>query len=1817
MMFRKSSEKLFLLILIFFTASAASYAQDWTLPVIVKVEKNDKKMEGASVTLLKGGSTVQSLTTTTSGKAEFKLAPNGDYTITVTRAGHITKKISISTFGVPEERGKAGFGPYEFTVGIFEMMPNADYSILNQPIAKVKYDGKEEEFSLDEAYTNSILAALAKIEEMARKAAELEKQYRDIISKADKSYASKDYNGAKASYQEALKLKPSEEYPKEKIADCDKFLGDIAKQAAADKDYNDAIAQGSAAMTAKKWDDAKAAFTKAGQLKPAEQLPKTKLKEIDDLLAKEAKDKELNEKYQTAVKKGDDAFAAKDWSNAKTAFTEASSLKPGEQYPKTKISEIDGILAKELKDKELNEKYQAAIKKGDDAFASKSWTAAKTAYTEASGLKASEQYPKTKISEIDGILANETKAKELEAKYLAAIKKGDDAFAAKDWNNAKAGYNEALGLKAGEKYPKDKITEIDGLIAKDLKDKELNEKYQAAIKKGDDAFAAKTYAAAKTAYSEALALKAGEKYPKDKIAEIDGLLANEAKAKELEAKYLAAIKKGDDAFGAKTWAAAKTAYSEAAGLKPAEEYPKKKIAEIDDLLAKDAKDKELNAKYQAAIQKGDKAFTAKNYDEAKTSYNEALTLKSEEAYPKGKLKEIEDLLAKDAKAKELNEKYNAAITKADKAFGTKDWENAKAGYNEALGFKPDEAYPKNKLKEIDAAIAKDAKDKELNEKYAAAITKGDASFAKQEYDAAKTAYTEASALKASEKYPKDKITEINNILAKNAKDKELEAKYLAAIKKGDDAFAAKTYPAAKTAFNEALTYKPNEEYPKSKLKEIDDLLATDAKAKELNAKYQAAITKGDQAFTAKNWAAAKTAYTDASGLKPAEEYPKNKLTEIDGLIAKDAQQKEINEKYNAAIKKADQALTAKNYDEAKAGYNEALTIKSEEAYPKNKLKEIDDLLAKDAKTKELNEKYNAAIAKGDASFAKQEYDAAKTAYNEAIALKSAEVYPKNKIKEIDGLLAKTAKDKELNEKYNAAIAKGDDAFGKQSYADAKTAYKEALTYKAAEQYPKDKIKEIDDILAKAALDVKAKELEAKYLAAIKKGDDAFAAKTYAAAKTAYNEALTYKSTEEYPKNKLKEIDDLLATDAKSKELNAKYQAAITKGDQAFTAKNYAAAKTAYTDASGLKPDEQYPKDKINEIDKMLGDMAAIDLKYKEAIAKADNALAAKDYTNAKSAYSDASAIKPSEAYPKNKIAEIDKLLADMTNKEQKYKDAIAKGDNAFSAKSYAAAKTAFNEALTYKPNEEYPKSKLKEIDDLLATDAKAKELNAKYQAAITKGDQAFTAKNWAAAKTAYTDASALKPAEEYPKNKLAEIDGLIAKDAQQKEINEKYNAAIKKADQALTAKNYDEAKAGYNEALTIKSEEAYPKNKLKEIDDLLAKDAKTKELNEKYNAAIAKGDASFAKQEYDAAKTAYNEAIALKSAEVYPKNKIKEIDALLAKTAKDKELNEKYNAAIAKGDDAFGKQSYADAKAAYKEASTLKPTEQYPKDKIAEIDGILSKTAQDAKTKELNEKYAAAISKGDNAFGTKDYTNAKLAYKEASTLKPTEQYPKDKLAEIDRMEKDILSQQQKDTKYKTAITKADGLYAANKLNEAKTAYQDASAIKEDEQYPKDKIAEITKKLDEIAAAKKKEQDYKDAIAKGDKAFTAKGYKDAMTAYKEASALKPEEKYPKEKIKAIEDILKKDLQANKNGDTGPKTLTDEERKKQAYAELLAKYPPGVTEESKQEGDCKVLKRIVVKDNEVKIYERKVWGWGGTFWFKDGSPISEAIFEAETN
>ena len=73
---------------------------------------------------------------------------------------------------------------------------------------------------------------------------------------------------------------------------------------------------------------------------------------------------------------------------------------------------------------------------------------------------------------------------------------------------------------------------------------------------------------------------------------------------------------------------------------------------------------------------------------------------------------------------------------------------------------------------------------------------------------------------------------------------------------------------------------------------------------------------------------------------------------------------------------------------------------------------------------------------------------------------------------------------------------------------------------------------------------------------------------------------------------------------------------------------------------------------------------------------------------------------------------------------------------------------------------------------------------------------------------------------------------------------------------------------------------------------------------------------------------------------------------------------------------------------------------------------------------------------------------------------------------------------------------------------------------------------------------------------------------------------------------------------------PRSFADLNRSK-----LAQDYPPGVTEESYTEGNKVIIRRVVVQGNRADEYSKVIAKWG-TFYFKNGQSITEAIWARET-
>ncbi|HXD92686.1 MAG TPA: N-acetylmuramoyl-L-alanine amidase [Bacteroidia bacterium] len=119
--------------------------------------------------------------------------------------------------------------------------------------------------------------------------------------------------------------------------------------------------------------------------------------------------------------------------------------------------------------------------------------------------------------------------------------------------------------------------------------------------------------------------------------------------------------------------------------------------------------------------------------------------------------------------------------------------------------------------------------------------------------------------------------------------------------------------------------------------------------------------------------------------------------------------------------------------------------------------------------------------------------------------------------------------------------------------------------------------------------------------------------------------------------------------------------------------------------------------------------------------------------------------------------------------------------------------------------------------------------------------------------------------------------------------------------------------------------------------------------------------------------------------------------------------------------------------------------------------------------------------------------------------------------------------------YNGFIKEADDNYKLKKYEDALVKYEKCNELKPEERYPLARVEECKKKIAEqknsVSAEEQQKKElktkYNSFIASGDKLTTQKNWKAAAVQYQQASELLPDEVYPKEKIKQVDENIEAD------------------------------------------------------------------------------------------
>ncbi|MFT5820948.1 MAG: epidermal growth factor receptor substrate 15 [Crocinitomix sp.] len=1189
--------RIIILALIMLTAGF-SYGQDPVVKLDATIFNDDtgKKLGGVTMDVYRDGKPFLLEQSASNGRVPVVDLPVGSiYTVFFKKSGYVTKMAKVDArYDYIEDLGS--YTPMQFKASIFESVEDVDFSFLEKT-PMIEYEMNQfGVLEYDKKKLNDMLKKIEdlkkkmeeKKEELEKEAYEKEKQEADFnayIEAGDQAMKRKEYEKAIGQYELGLGIKPGDKPTEIKIQDAKIALEALRDKEQSQKDFSDKMNQGKAARGAEELEKALTLYKEASAIKPDEKLPKTYIAELE----KEIADKK----------------------NSEAAFTKL-------------VAEGDNAVGSENFDEGIS-KYEAALKLKQDA-----------------GVSAKLAEAKKKKADKEAALAAD---KENQDKYNQLIASADGAFDTENYEEARKKYEEALKMKPGEALPTSQIQTIDEILKKKADEQAANDKKEADYKRlmdeGKEKINQRTWDDAKAKYEEALALKPGDPAA---LAQID-LIAKEKEKEAGEAKvnaeYDAHMKEAKSLFDQKEYAKAKSEYNAASGIKPQEQAPKDEISKIDALLGDQAKAAEKEEQYTNMMAEGDAANGRKDYLQAIDRYEKALIAKPGDTNAQSKIDEVKEALDADKKIAEDQAKFDGFVAEAKKSFNVGDYDDAKLNYTNALGIKNDPVILE-KINEIDGLIAKNQSEAETQKKYDAAIADAEAAEKADDLETAIAKYKAANSIKQDD-YPQSKIVKLEEQmrLDQAATDKDTEFNNL--VKDGDIAYDAKDYAKALDYYKNAFKVKPDPTIT-NKIKEVSQKLEDENKNADTQAQYDKKIVEANAAFDDENWDGARTLYGDAGRIKPTETYPEERIVEIEKRMKAESED-EAQRQYQKIIDKADALLESDDLDESKGYYERALGIKKTDTYAQGQIDKIEQI-KKDrenvlADDKKLNEDYTALIKGGEVAMDADEWQPALDKFNAALVLKPGESYPTNKIAEIKSKMNAKDLEKQKEAEYLATITRADQEFTNKDYQSAIATYNEALKIKPGDQYSTDKIASAENMLKQLATDKD----EAAYQQLLADAQSKFDLKEYDAALSLYQNALSTKPTDPLPQTRIDEIKQIQLKAGASDEQEKEYEALILEADNLFEQREWKTAKDSYLKAFNIF-NRTWPEAQIKLCnDGMQAETdSTLNKSYDKLIKKANDSFDAADYTKAKSLYGRAIGFKPNDQYPKDRIKEIEAIL---------------------------------------------------------------------------------------------------------------------------------------------------------------------------------------------------------------------------------------------------------------------------------------------------------------------------------------------------------------------------------------------------------------------------------------------------------------------------------------------------------------------------------------------------------------------------------------------
>src|SRR5665647_681126 len=896
-----------------------------------------------------------------------------------------------------------------------------------------------------------------------------------------------------------------------------------------------------------------------------------------------------------------------------------------------------------------------------------------------------------------------------------------------DLSTAYSLYSVASKIKPSDKFVKEKLKEL----ASDLKnlgnEAKIQAEYDRFIALGDANVNSLKYNDAIQFYKGALKVKPNDPVAVSKIANAEKQLALANEKAKKDAEFNRLIAAGGANVGESKYSEASIMFKTALGIIPNESIALARIAEAEKQLAMAGDRSKNDAEFNRLIAAGDANVNQSKYSDAISSFRQALEIRPDDSIALARIAEAEKQLALAGDKAKKDAEFSRLIAAGDVNVSQSKFAEAIISFKSALDIKPNDSVAMARLAEAEKQLALAGDKAKKDAEFSRLIAAGDANVGQSKYTEAITNFKSALDIKPNDSVALARLSEAEKQLALAGDKAKKDAEFSRLIAAGDANVGQSKFAEAIISFKSALDIKPNDSVAMARLADAEKQLALAGDKAKKDAEFNRLIAAGDANITQSKYVEALTLYKSALDIKPNDSVAMARLADAEKQLALAGDKAKKDAEFNRLIAAGDANITQSKYVEALTLYKSALLLKSNEVV-KAKITETERqiLLAETERARQESEKqaialkqqkYKEAIDKANQLFTTKNYPESKQFYLQALSIDQVPVYPTERIREIDKIVAQMQSDKLANDQetaktklYNDAINQGGTYFAAKLYSEAISAYKEAQKIKPAEILPAQKINEIqliiDGLASKALADQKfASEQnlgsnEKSYLDKLKIAEENYKKSQWTVARFYYIEALKFKQADSYAINKVDECDKMIdagITDEKMQD----YKNKISKADAEMKAKNYSSARFYYRSASDILKWEAYPKEQLNEIDRIVAEkLNESDQKlFTENLNKADEAFNRQEYPVARFYYNKAGEISQSD-HVASRLKEVESIVngSEAKKTDANYIDFIKKGDEAIKQNNSSIARFYYQKALALKPNESYPREEIKKMD---------------------------------------------------------------------------------------------------------------------------------------------------------------------------------------------------------------------------------------------------------------------------------------------------------------------------------------------------------------------------------------------------------------------------------------------------------------------------------------------------------------------------------------